>query len=126
MRLVKMIAIGLLTWPLAEVAAFVIVAMWLGVSTALLLLILVSCAGVLVLRRFGGRVTRLSKSGGQGKLTAISLDEPGMMPGLGGILLVIPGFITGVLGALILFPLSRRWLLAGCQRLFAVAQPQQA
>lgn len=126
MRLVKMIAIGLLTWPVVEIAAFVIVAMWLGVSTALLLLILVSCAGVLVLRHFGGRVTRLSRSGGQGRLAAISLDEPGMMPGLGGILLVIPGFVTGVLGALILFPLSRRWLLAGCQRLFAVAPPRPA
>ena len=123
MRLVKMIAIGLLAWPLAEVAAFVVVAALVGVSTAFLLMILVSCAGLLVLRHFGGRLTQLRGTAGRSRVAAISLDETGMMPGLGGILLVIPGFITGVVGVLMLFPLSRRWLVAGCQRLFAATPP---
>lgn len=123
MRPVKMIAIGLLTWPLAEVVAFLIVATWVGVATALLLMILVSCTGVLILRHFGGRMARPPAVAGHRRFAALSMDETAMMPGLGGILLVIPGFITGVLGVLVLFPISRRWLLAACQRLFAVAPP---
>jgi UPF0716 protein FxsA len=125
MRLVKMIAIGLLAWPLAEVAAFVVVAALVGMSMAFLLMILVSCAGLFVLRHFGGRVTQLRGTAGRGRVGAINLDETGIMPGLGGILLVIPGFITGLIGVVMLFPVSRRWLLAGCQRLFA-ATPQPA
>jgi len=46
-------------------------------------------------------------------------------PGLGGIFLLIPGFLTSALGIVILFPLSRRWLLARFQRLFA-DRPQPA
>jgi UPF0716 protein FxsA len=119
MRLFKIIAIGLLAWPVAEIAAFIFVATFVGVPTALLLMILVSVAGLLILRHFGGAVTRSRASTGHAKIAAENLDGTGMAPGLGGILLVIPGFITGLLGVLTLFPISRRWLLAGCRRLFA-------
>jgi UPF0716 protein FxsA len=119
MRLFKMIVLGLLAWPLAEIAAFIFVATFVGVPAALLLMILVSIAGLLILRHFGGGVTRLRASAGHTRFTAMRLDGTGMAPGVGGILLIIPGFITGVLGVVMLFPLSRRWLWAGCRRLFA-------
>ena len=122
MRPFKMIAIGLLAWPVAEIAAFIFVATFVGVPTALLLMILVSIAGLLILRRFGGGVTRLRRSVGHAWIAGVNLGGTGMAPGLGGILLVIPGFITGLLGVLTLFPLSRRWLLAGCRRLFAASR----
>jgi len=121
MRPFKMIAMGLLAWPVAEIAAFVIVATFVGISTALLLMILISIVGLLVLRRFSSGFTRLRASAGHVDIAGVSFDGTGMAPGLGGILLVIPGFITGVLGVLVFFPMSRRWLLAGCRLLFAPA-----
>src|SRR5215831_3567258 len=112
MRPLKMIAVGLLAWPAAEIAAFILVATLLGTSAALLLLVLVSFAGLMVLRHFGGGATQLR--------AATTLDETKIAPRVGGILLVIPGFIAGLLGLLVLFPISRRWLLAWCQYLLAV------
>jgi len=120
MRPVKMIAIGLLAWPAAEIAAFVLVAALVGFSAALLLIILVSFAGLLILRHFGGGVTRTAA--GRAGFAAVTLDRTGMAPGLGGILLLIPGFITGLLGVMILFSASRRWLLAGCRHLLAAGR----
>ena len=119
MRPLKMIVIALLAWPAAEIAAFILVAALVGVSTALLLIILVSFAGLLILRHFGGGVTRLRAASGDARFAAVTLDGTGMAPGMGGILLLIPGFITGLLGLMILFSVSRRWLLAVCRRLFA-------
>jgi hypothetical protein len=36
---------------------------------------------------------------------------------------LIPGFLTSAVGVVILFPLSRRWLLTRFQRLFADRPP---
>jgi UPF0716 protein FxsA len=119
MRPLKVIALGLLAWPAAEIAAFIVVAAFVGLSTALLLMILMSIAGVLLLRHLGGSLARSRASARPAGIAAVSWGGNGMASGLGGILLVIPGFITSVLGLLILFPLSRHWLLAGWRRLFA-------
>ena len=54
MQLVKWIATGLLVLPVAELAAFILVASQVGFTTALGLMILISLAGVLVLRHAGG------------------------------------------------------------------------
>jgi UPF0716 protein FxsA len=124
MRLIKLIAIGLLAWPAAEIVAFVCVAAAVGFTNAVVLLLLMSFAGLFVLRHFRGDVTRLRVAGGAG-IAAATLGRPGMAPGLGGILLLIPGFVTSALGFVMLFPVSRRWLLAGCRRMFA-ASPRPA
>ena len=123
MRPLKMIAIGLLAWPAAEIAAFILVATLVGTSVALLLIALVSFAGLMVLRHFGGGVTQLRAAAEQSSAAAITLDGTKIAPRVGGILLVIPGFITGLLGVLMLFPISRRWLSAGCRCL--LASPRQ-
>jgi len=119
MRPVKMIAIGLLAWPIAEISAFIVVAALVGVATALLLLILVSFAGLLVLRHFGGGVTQLRAATARSGNAGLTLDGPCVAAGLGGILLLVPGFVTGLLGALVVFPLSRRWLLTLCRQLLS-------
>ncbi len=121
MRLIKLIAIGLLAWPAVEIVAFVCVAAALGFANAVLLLLLMSFAGLFVLRHFSGDVTRFRAAGAAG-IAAAPLDRPGMAPGLGGILLLIPGFVTSMLGLVMLFPVSRRWLLAGCRRVFAAGR----
>jgi UPF0716 family protein affecting phage T7 exclusion len=118
MRLIKLIAIGLLAWPAVEIVAFVCVSAAVGFANAVFLLLLMSFAGLFVLRHFSGDVTRFRAAG----IAAAPLDRPRMAPGLGGILLLIPGFVTSVLGVVMLFPVSRRWLLAGCRRVFAAGR----
>jgi UPF0716 protein FxsA len=118
MRLIKLIAIGLLAWPVLEIVAFVCVSAAVGFANAVLLLLLMSFAGLFVLRHFSGDVSRFRMAGAAG-IAAAPTGRPGMAPGFGGILLLIPGFVTSALGLVMLFPLSRRWLLAGCRRVFA-------
>src|SRR5258707_9649641 len=121
MRVLKLIGIGFPAWPAVEIVAFVCVAAVLGFANAVLLLLLMSFAGLFVLRHFSGDVTRFRAAGAAG-IAAAPLDRPGMAPGLGGILLLIPGFVTSMLGLVMLFPVSRRWLLAGCRRVFAAGR----
>lgn len=119
MRSVRIIAMGLLAWPAAEILAFVLVAAVMGVSSAFFLLILISLSGLLVLRHFSGGVARLRAAAGQVKIAAIALDGTAMAPAAAGILLLIPGFISGVVGVLVLFPVTRQWLLAACRQMLA-------
>jgi len=120
MRPIKMIALGLLLLPLAELAAFALVARSVGFAAAFLLLILASFMGIVVLRRTGsGAVTRLRTAAGNAKMTAVNLDGTDLASALGGILLVIPGFITGTLGLMVMFRPTRQWLMSGFGRLFS-------
>jgi UPF0716 protein FxsA len=125
MRPVKMVVLGVLLLPLAEVAAFVLVASITGLGAAFMLLILASLAGIFVLRSVGGRgaVTRLRAAAGRVEISEVNLDGRGIATGLGGILLLIPGFITGLLGLAVIFPQTRQWLLTGFRHLlFASAR----
>src|ERR1700687_1943377 len=125
MHPLKMVAFGLLALPLAEFVAFLLVAGFLGFATALALLILVSLAGLLILRQAGGSaVTRLRAATGNAKIASVALDGSGTATALGGILLVIPGFITGLLGVLVILPVSRGWLLSAARRWFTRSRSQ--
>ncbi len=120
MRSLKMIALGLLVLPAAELAAFVVVAGLVGFPTALGLLILASVCGVLVLRRLGANTAiRSSSRAPGGAVTWLALEGRDAAVGLGGILLVIPGFISAILGLAIIAPVSRRLLLAAGRRCFS-------
>jgi UPF0716 protein FxsA len=117
---IRVIGWGLVALPAAEIAAFVLVASLTGLSTALVMLILVSFLGVLVLRHVGiGAVRRLRMAGGAGAIGAVNLTGADLGAALGGVLLVIPGFISGLLGAIVVFPTSRQWLLAALRRYFS-------
>jgi UPF0716 protein FxsA len=118
MRLVKLVAIGLLAWPAAEIVAFIFVAAVTGFANAVLLVLLMSLAGLFVVRHFGGEVARVRIAAGTG-IAAWG----GAAPSVGGLLLLIPGFVTSMLGIIILLPISRRWLLAGCRRMVAAGRP---
>jgi UPF0716 protein FxsA len=121
MRLIKLTAIGVIAWPVLEIVAFVCVSAAVGFANAVLLLLLMSFAGLFVLRHFSGDVSRFRAAGAAG-IAAAPLERPRMAPGFGGILLLIPGFVTSALGLVMLFPLSRRWLLAGCRRVVAAGR----
>jgi UPF0716 protein FxsA len=123
MHPLKAITIGILAWPAAEIVAFFVVTAAVGFGNALLLVVLMSVAGFVILRHFGG-VRRVRTADG-GFIAASALSGPGMAPGLGGLLLLIPGFLTSALAVLILFPLSRRWLTVGIGRLLTAGEHQR-
>jgi UPF0716 protein FxsA len=119
MHPVKAVAIGLLAWPAAEIVVFFCVAVAVGFVNAIVLIVLMSLAGLFVLRHFSSGTQRIETAAG---FVAASAWRGGIGPGLGGVLLLIPGFLTSALGVVILLPMSRRWLLTGFQRLFATRQ----
>jgi UPF0716 family protein affecting phage T7 exclusion len=119
MRLIKLVVMALLAWPAAEIVAFILVAATVGFANALFLILLMSFAGVFVLRHFSGDVAWFRAAG----VAAGTLARPEMAASIGGLLLLIPGFVTSALGVMILLPISRPWLLAGCRRLFTAGRP---
>jgi UPF0716 protein FxsA len=109
MSLVKWGFIGLFLLPLAEMAAFVAVALTIGWIPAACLFVATSILGLLILRRSGrSDLDRFLDAFRRDGLRAIHLESPGLGSMLGGILLVFPGFITDALGALLLVPPVRR------------------
>lgn len=120
------VAIWLLTalfaLPLAEVVAFVLVAIWIGFLWALLALIATSLAGALMLRfGGGGHVERVKVVLGPQRITALEADSAGTMYVLAAILLLIPGFITDVIGILLLIAPLRRLIGALLLRAFGAS-----
>jgi UPF0716 protein FxsA len=107
----KRIAIGLLLLPVAEVAAFLLIAWAIGFFTAIALMVLTSFAGGLVLRHAGrGQLARFGVAMRDSTVTAAATGPGGFMLVLGGILLLLPGFITDLIGAGLLIAPVRRHL----------------
>lgn len=118
MRPFKIIASSLLLLPIAEIAAFIAVANLIGIATALVLLVALSVTGVFLLRSLSvGAVSRLRRAAGGLDVDRLDLDGSGIAAAIGAILLVVPGFITGILGALVIFPATRKTLTAAFRHL---------
>jgi UPF0716 protein FxsA len=109
-----MFVLVLIGVPLLEVFVFIEVGRAIGWLLAVALLLGTSVIGVHLLRVQGRsaieRVSRAVSEHGAPARTAID----GALGFLGAVLLALPGFVTDVLGALLLFPrtrrLTRRWL----------------
>jgi UPF0716 protein FxsA len=113
MFLVKWAFIGLVLLPAAEIAAFMVVAVVIGWSWAILLFLATSVLGVMLLRRSGrADLDRLRGAIRRDGIGAIHFETPGVATVIAGILLVFPGFITDVIGALLLVPPLRRMAVA--------------
>jgi UPF0716 protein FxsA len=109
--MVKWIIPAILMLPLAEIAAFVTVASWIGFGWALLLALATTFCGVWVLRR-AGRDGLARFRGAMAARADFDLGAGTFLTVLGGLLLVLPGFITDVLGGLVLIGPLRRRLVA--------------
>lgn len=116
MKIGKWIAIGLLVLPVAELAAFILVAAGIGWGPALALLVGTSLAGLVMLRRqHRGRLERLRDTVSRGGAADV-LTGPDALAMIGEILLILPGFITDVAGLLLLLPKVRQRLGATIRR----------
>jgi len=104
--------LGLLALPLAEIAVFVLVAIWAGFIWALLGIVTGSLAGLLMLRSGGAKLGRIRVVLGDQRLTALEADSAGTMFLIAGILLLVPGFITDFVAVILLIGPFRRALAA--------------
>ena len=117
MSFVKWTFLCLLLLPIAEIAAFVLVMLVLGLMWAFLLLVATTFLGILVLKRSGrADLNRFLAALNRQGIRAIHLETPGLGTILGGILLVFPGFITDVIGALLFIAPLRRWVAGAIGR----------
>lgn len=94
--------------PVLELAVAVAVAGRVWPAPTVIALLVISAAGLLVIRRAGaqawGRFTRSA----QGEPVSIGDPADAGLVLLAGLLLALPGFLTGVAGAVLLVPVTRR------------------
>ncbi len=92
--------LGLLGWPLLEIALFVVIGGQIGLWATLAWVLLSGVLGVLVLRLTMARQALALRD----MRDPARLAAGGAMGVLGGLLLILPGFFTDTLGLLLLLP----------------------
>ena len=108
--MVKRIILAILLLPVAEIAAFVLVAALLGVAGALLLMLATTLAGFLVLRHSGrSGIAHFRVAVSDAQITASEVNSAGFLTVLAGLLLVLPGFLTDLVGIALLIAPVRQW-----------------
>jgi UPF0716 protein FxsA len=94
-------------WVLVELAAFVLVAAWLGVGWTILLVLATSALGGVLLAKQGTRaLTELRDRARERRPAGRALGDAGLVA-VGGLLMVLPGFLGDVVGLLCLLPGTR-------------------
>jgi UPF0716 protein FxsA len=125
MSLLKWAIFGLLVLPFAEIVVFIAVALKIGFLAAIALTILTSMLGASIIRNAGqNSVARVRTAFGERVISRTTLDGPGFLTVLAGLLLVLPGFLTDILGALLLLPVTRQGIHAALRR--AMARSERA
>jgi UPF0716 protein FxsA len=106
----KWIIAAILLLPLAEIAAFILVAALVGLGAALVLMLATTLAGFLVLRRAGrAGIARFRVAVADTDVAGIQADASGLLTVLAGLLLFLPGFLTDLIGVALLIGPVRRW-----------------
>ena len=108
--MVKWIILAILLLPLAEIAAFILVAVVAGLGWALILMLATTLTGFLVLRHAGrGRIAHFRVAVADTDIAGIQANAGGFLTVLAGLLLFLPGFLTDLIGAALLIGPVRRW-----------------
>jgi UPF0716 protein FxsA len=125
MFIVKWAVIGLLLLPLAELAAFMLVAGTIGWFCATAALIGTSIVGALLLRHTGPReLHRLRLAMREGGMPALHLDYPPVAKLIGALLLAFPGFVSGIAGAALFVPRLRTWAASALRKAISAPRPR--
>jgi UPF0716 protein FxsA len=103
-RGIALAPVGFLLTAAAEVAVFVLVAHAIGAGWALLIMAGCGLAGLLLLRREGGRGWRRFRAAAEAGRPPGPQVTDGLVGLLGALLLAVPGFLTTALGVLLLVP----------------------
>jgi UPF0716 protein FxsA len=93
--------------PIVEIGVFIQVGDWIGYGPALLLLLLVSIAGIWVVKHQGtGVLRRMRAELAAGRVPTLEIID-GVLILAAGLLLILPGFVSDVVGLLLLVPVVR-------------------
>ena len=93
--------------PIVELFVLIQVASWIGALPAIALVLLVSFAGLWLVKREGLSVARKVQTKlAQGEAPATDMVN-GMLILAAGVLMVFPGFVTAIAGLLLLLPPTR-------------------
>lgn len=108
-------AVFLLLYLIAEVAAIWAVGSAVGALWTIALLLGGAFVGSWLARREGGKAMRAFIRAAQAGKSGHQEVTDGMLVALGGLLILVPGFVTDVAGLLLLFPptrsvFRRRWV----------------
>src|SRR5690349_14854202 len=103
MPLLRWLLLSLLLLPVMELVAFIAVAVAIGFTWAVGLILLGSLCGMLLLRHGGGsHISRIRAAVNGRSFTALEADGRGGLVIISGILLLIPGFITDAVAVVLL------------------------
>lgn len=103
--------------PIVELWVIVVVGSRIGILNTLALLILVSIAGAILLKREGIATWRkLQATMARGQVPTDEVTD-GALILLGGALLLTPGFVTDIVGLLFVFPGTRAAIKVGARKL---------
>lgn len=122
MRLLKLLIVIL---PLAELAAFVLLAREIGVAATLAAAIATSVAGIIVLRIAGRRTFAQIRAVASGRIGEADFGRP-FFSIAAGVLLVVPGFLTDLVGVLLLLPPLQKLARAALRHLLRSGQPAKS
>lgn len=115
------VALGLLLWPLIEIALFVTLGGWLGLWLTLAIVLVTAVAGIALMRWRGLRAVADLRRQVSDMKNPLSLVADQAMFMLAGVLLVLPGFFTDILGLVLLLPPVRYTLIALAARRVVVS-----
>ena len=97
--------------PLIELYFIIVVGEMIGAFWTVMLVIATAMIGVNLLRIQGmSTLTRAQRNMAQGQIPAMEMME-GVALAVAGVLLITPGFITDTIGFLLLFPVTRQFLI---------------
>lgn len=105
-----MFFLALLSYPVLEIAVFLLVAGKIGWTSTLLFALATSFFGVYLLRTQGARASIAQRA------FSTQAVENYLYGNLGALLLILPGFVSDVLGAAIIFAPTRKFLLGAVRR----------
>lgn len=107
----RLIGLAILLLPLLEIAGFILVSRWIGLSGVLLAVIAGAVGGLLLLQRTGlNTVIRLRQALNEGREPGRSLID-GACFAAAGLLLIIPGFVSDLVAFALVLPWTRHYLL---------------
>jgi UPF0716 protein FxsA len=93
-----------------EIGVFLLVAHWIGVGWAVLLVLVASLLGGVLLRREGVRAWRRFREAANSGQPPGAQALDGLVGLIGAMLLAIPGLLSGAIGAVLLIPPVRKLL----------------
>jgi UPF0716 protein FxsA len=115
-RGLTLVPLALVAIAIAEIAVFVLIAWWIGIGWAALLVLAASVAGAYLLKREGVRAWRgFRDATGAGRPPGEQVTD-GVVGLAGALLLAVPGLLTGLVGLIVLLPPVRRLVRVRAER----------